>query len=80
MNLLGIPYLFTYFCDYEKKLAEILNLYNMLDQSCIYNKQNIYTITKDNNWYAKDKVHPGIEAHKKWAEIITPLINNARQS
>lgn len=79
LKQMNIPYLFTYFRDYETNLAKISNLYNLLDQSHIYNKQNIYTITKNNNWYDNDGLHPGIQAHQQWAKIITPLIN-ARQS
>jgi len=74
LKQMGIPYLFTYFKDYEARLAKISNLYNLLDQLCIYNKQNIYTITKDNNWYDQDGLHPGITAHQAWAKLITPLI------
>jgi hypothetical protein len=74
LKQMGIPYLFTYFNDYEKELTKIPHLYSMLDQSYIYNKQNIYTITKDNNWYDADGSHPGVKAHKKWAELIAPFI------
>ena len=74
LKQMNIPYLFTYFRDYASNLAKIPHLYNMLDQSRIYNKQNIYAITKDNNWYDADRLHPSIEAHKKWAELITPFI------
>jgi len=74
LKQINIPYLFTYFMDYEAELAKISNLYSMLDQSHIYNKQNIYTITKNNNWYDDDGLHPGIQAHQRWAELITPLI------
>jgi lysophospholipase L1-like esterase len=80
LKQLNIPYLFTYFMDYEAQLAKISNLYNMLDQSHIYNKQNIYTITKNNNWYDDDGLHPGIQAHQHWAELINPMITNDRQS
>jgi hypothetical protein len=74
LKQMNIPYLFTYFRDYVSNLAKIPHLYNMLDQSRIYNKQNIYAITKDNNWYDADGLHPGVNAHKKWAELITPFI------
>jgi hypothetical protein len=74
LKQMGIPYLFTYFCDYETDLAKIPHLYNMLDKSCIYNNENIYTISKNNNWFDDDGLHPGMLAHQRWAELITPFI------
>ena len=71
---MGIPYLFTYFQDYESELAKISHLYTMLDHSCIYNDENIYNITKNNNWFDDDGLHPSVEAHCCWAELINPLI------
>jgi len=80
LKQMNIPYLFMYFCDYESKLAKIEHLYNMLDQSNVYNDENIYTITKENQWYDEDKLHPGIQAHQYWAKLINPKITNAKQS
>lgn len=74
LKQMNIPYLFTYFRDYASELAKIPHLYTMLDQSCIYNKENIYSITKDNNWFDEDGLHPGIQAHQRWAELITSFI------
>ena len=74
LKQMNTPYLFMYFRDYEIELAKIPHLYQQLDQSHIYNKQNIYTITKENNWYDADGLHPGLQAHQRWAELITPLI------
>jgi hypothetical protein len=80
LKQMNIPYLFTYFRDYESALAKIPHLYNMLDQSNIYNDQNIYTITKENHWFDEDGVHPGLQAHQQWAKLINHRIKNARQS
>jgi hypothetical protein len=77
LKQMNIPYLFTYFRNYSDKLAEIPHLYNMLDQSRIYDDQNIYTIAKNNNWFDEDGYHPGIKAHCRWAELITPFICSA---
>jgi len=74
LKQMRVPYLFTYFRDYADSLAEIPHLYSLLDQDRIYNDQNIYTITKNNNWFDDDGLHPGIQAHQRWAELITPLI------
>jgi len=74
LKQMNIPYLFMYYQDYEHELQKYKSLYAMLDQSQIYNKQNIYTITKDNGWYDSDGAHPSIDAHRAWAEIISPMI------
>jgi hypothetical protein len=77
LKQMNIPYLFTYFRNYESDLAEIPHLYQLLDQSRIYNQQNIYTITQNNNWYDKDGLHPGLQAHQQWAQLITSFICSA---
>ena len=70
-----IPYLFTYYQDYNTDLKKFTHLYKMLDQENIYNEQNIFTLAKNNNCYASDGIHPGLEIYKKWAEIVTNIIN-----
>jgi hypothetical protein len=74
LKQLGIPYLFTYFRDFADNLAKIPHLYNMLDQSRIYNDENIDNITKNNDWFDEDGLHPGVDAHRRWAELINPRI------
>jgi hypothetical protein len=74
LKQMNVPYLFMYYQDYEAELKTYPALYQQLDQRCIYNKQNIYTITKQKNWYDDDGVHPGPQAHQRWAEIVTPLL------
>ena len=69
-----IPYLFMYFRDYESELKQIQHLYQQLDQDHIYNQENIYAITQANGWYDPDGLHPGIQAHQQWAQLITPRI------
>jgi lysophospholipase L1-like esterase len=60
--------------DYEKELEQWPELNAMLDKTNIYNTQNIYNITKSNNWYDDDGIHPGLEAHQMWARLIQPMI------
>jgi hypothetical protein len=74
LKQLNIPYLFMYYQDYSSELQSHTMLYRQLDQNCIYNKKNIYTITKENNWYDEDGIHPGLLAHQQWAKLIAPLI------
>ena len=74
LKQLNIPYLFTYYNDYEKELRSWPELYDMLDNTNIYNIQNIHIITKNNNWYDEDGMHPGIDAHQEWARLIQPYI------
>jgi len=74
LKQMGIPYLFSYYNDYEKELHVCTELYAMLDKTNIYNVQNIYTITKNNNWYDEDGIHPGLDAHLEWARLIQPYV------
>jgi hypothetical protein len=70
-----MPYLFTYYHDYDNKLKKFNHLYEMLDQKNIYNDENIYTMTTQNKCYNADGVHPGNQIHKMWATKITEIIN-----
>ena len=69
------PYLFTFYQDYEQILKLHPTLYGALDQTRIYNKENIYNITQKNNWFDTDNIHPGPLAHQTWAELIQPKID-----
>jgi len=74
LKQMSIPYLFSYYNDYETELRSCPELYNLLDKNNIYNIQNICNITKRNNWYDEDGVHPGIDAHREWAKLIQPYV------
>lgn len=74
LKQMKVPYLFMYYNDYCDELKKHNALYQQLDQDCIYNKHNIYTITKENNWYDTDRLHPNLLAHQHWAKLITPFI------
>jgi hypothetical protein len=74
LKQMNVPYLFSYYNDYESELKSWPELYAMLDNANIYSSQNIYTITKNNNWYDEDGIHPGLSAHQEWARLIQPYI------
>jgi len=74
LKQMNIPYLFSYYMDYETELRSCPELYTMLDKNNIYNIQNIYDITQANDWYDEDGIHPGINAHQAWAQLIQPYI------
>lgn len=74
LKQINVPYLFMYYQDYSAELEKHKSLYQQLDQRCIYNKHNIYTITKQNCWYDPDGIHPGLLAHQHWANLIAPFI------
>jgi|688.fasta_scaffold32544_6 hypothetical protein len=80
LKQMQIPYLFTFYNDYENDLKINLNLYSLLDQNQIYNKENINNIAKTNNWLDTDLVHPGHIAHKTWAQLIQPKIEEIYES
>ena len=75
LKQMQIPYLFTFYQDYEETLKMYPSLYNALDQTRIYNKENIYNITKKNKCFADDNCHPGLPAHQAWASLIQPRID-----
>jgi hypothetical protein len=74
LKKMKIPYLFTFYADYETELKTNSNLYSLLDSTRIYNTQNIDVITKTNKWFDTDSAHPGLLAHKTWANLIQPKI------
>lgn len=74
LKQMGIPYLFSYYNDYETELQDCSESDAMLDKTNIYNVQNIYNIAKTHNWYDTDGSHPGIDAHREWAKLIQPYI------
>jgi len=74
LKQMEIPYLFTFYEDYIHDLTTSKDLYNMLDQNQIYNKENIGNITNANKWFATDGIHPGLMAHKTWAQLIQSKI------
>lgn len=76
----NVPYLFTFYEDYNAELKTLPNLYNMLDQDHIYNEQNIYTMTKTNNWFDQDGSHPGVPAHQTWAQLLQTKIEEIYES
>jgi hypothetical protein len=69
LKQMNIPYLFTFYHPYFDSLKEH-DLFRLLDLESIYNATNITDIMRDNNWYDTDGSHPGIPAHRAWAEII----------
>jgi hypothetical protein len=69
-----IPYLFTFYEDYNNDLKANKSLYSMLDQNQIYNKENITRITKTNKWFDQDGIHPGVVAHCTWAQLVQTKI------
>ena len=74
LKQMQIPYLFTFYDNYENDLKTNANLYSLLDQNQIYTKENINKIAKTNQWVDTDNVHPGPMAHKTWASLIQPKI------
>ena len=74
LKQMNTPYLFTYFRNYQHHLAKIQPLFQLLDQESIYNDENIYTITQNNNWYDEDGLHPNLQAHRRWAQLINARI------
>jgi len=74
LKQMQIPYLFTFYEDYDDELATNKKLYSILDQTRIYKTQNINRITKTNKWVDQDGIHPGPAAHQAWAQLVQTKI------
>jgi hypothetical protein len=73
LKLLNINYVFMFYQDYQEEISKYSE-YKLLDTKNIFNQQNIYTITKENNWYAEDNLHPSSQAHKIWADNLNNFL------
>lgn len=73
---LEIPYVFSFYQNYLEDLSTESELYSLLDQSKMCTVDNIFEITKRNQWYDVDGCHPNSQAHKSWADILTNFIND----
>ena len=74
LKQMQIPYLFTFYEDYNHELKTNTNLYSMLDQTQMYSEENINSIANTNKWFDSDNIHPGLIAHQTWANLIQPKI------
>jgi hypothetical protein len=66
-----IPYIFSFYDNYVDEIRSVnpalCKLINW-DNCCI--TDNIDTIMRKNNWFDTDNSHPGIQAHRVWAEEL----------
>lgn len=69
LKQMSIPYLFTFYHPYFNQLKNY-DLFGLLDLDSIYNDTNILNIMRTNSWYDPDGMHPGLQAHQSWAQII----------
>ena len=69
LKLLDIPYVFSFYEDYAKKLMQH-EFNTQLDWNCVCNSDNINNIVRRNKWFAEDNAHPGDLAHTAWANIV----------
>jgi hypothetical protein len=70
----NIPYLFTFYQDYLTELQIQPSLYNLLDQTNIYNKKNIFSIAKDFN-DIDETLHPNTKTHFEWSKLLKEFID-----
>jgi hypothetical protein len=65
---LGVQYIFSFYQDYVSELKNVNEkFFNLINWANCCTTNNIYSITKKNNWFDKDKIHPGKLAHNEWA-------------
>lgn len=66
LKQLKIPYAFSFYTDYVKEIAHS----KIIDwENCILS-DNIDNIAKRLNSYDTDGSHPGLQAHKQWAQCV----------
>ena len=80
LKQMKVPYLFTFYQDYEQILKMHPTLYTALDQTRIYNKENIYNMTQKNNWFDIDSIHPGMLAHQTWARLLQSKLEEIHEA
>lgn len=74
LKLQNIPYLFTFYQDYAHDLQLVPELYNLLDQTNIYNEQNIFDIANKYN-DVDETSHPKTLTHSTWARLLKEFID-----
>lgn len=61
----SIPYAFAFYQNYVGSMGDFVK---QLDWKHIYNRTNLYDVTKSMNDYDTDNIHPGVDANKIWAQ------------
>lgn len=79
LKQLDIPYVFSFYNDYTDELKQYLDLYALLDQTCICRANNISTIAQKLKSYDVDGYHPGNDANQAWASTLLEFINAKTQ-
>ena len=69
-----IPYLFSFYKNYLDELTKS-PLFDILDKDCMITDITLADISATYNSYAEDRLHPGVFAHKFWADIVNKKIN-----
>jgi len=70
----NIPYLFTFFCDYINELKQYPELYQLIDQTCLYTEENINNMAQEFN-DIDETFHPQSKTHFEWAKLINNHLN-----
>lgn len=74
LTALNIPYVFSFYDTYEKDLQIFPELCKLIKWDNIFVEQNIYSITKEKNWFDVDGSHPGSKAHELYAKHLDKFI------
>lgn len=70
----GTPYLFMFWQPF-KRFDRFEKYYAMIDWSMVYTQDYLEDITKRNNWFSEDGVHPSSSAHQRFAELIVERLD-----
>lgn len=74
LKYMQIPYVFSYYADYTEQLIDD-PVYQLIDQANVCNNDNITQIMERIQSFDIDGIHPGVNAHKQWAEVIYKYLN-----
>jgi hypothetical protein len=70
----SIPYVFSFYQNYISG-----SWFDRLDWNNIFNKDNIFDLTKTMNDYDTDGLHPGPRAQEEWANCLYKFLKNSKR-
>jgi hypothetical protein len=72
----GTPYLFTFLDKSYEDFDRFPDLNKMIDHDNLFIDQNLREISKEQNSFDSDGIHPGVVANQIWADLINEKLIN----
>jgi hypothetical protein len=70
------PYLFTFLDKSYEKFNCFPDLNKMIDYDNLFIEQNLREISKEQNSFDSDGIHPGVVANQIWADLVNEKLIN----